>query len=490
MSCKSLECWAILIATWLLALPLGCASAFAEARQPNVILINVDDLGWTDLGCFGSDYYETPHIDRLASGGMRFTDGYAACAVCSPSRAALMTGRYPARLGITDWIRARFQGGEMPADGKNPGGYTTVQGRPLAVARNPLWMELEEVTVAELLKSAGYATCHIGKWHLGMDPWYPQHQGFDFNFGGCDYGQPPSYFDPFTNEQLPQGIPHLAGRRDGEYLADREADEAEMFIRQHAGEPFFLYLANYAVHTPIQGRPDLVAKYQAKAAGRNHRRADYAAMVESVDQGVGQVLQVLDELSLTQNTLIIFTGDNGGLLPITSNAPLKLGKGYAEEGGIRVPLIVCWPGRVPAGSTTHTPAIGVDMLPTICEAAGIELPGDRAIDGVSLMPVLREPSSALAREALFWHFPHYRGEIAPYSVMRQGDWKLIRRYETGEHELYNLRDDLSESRNLAETAADRVQSMSEKLDAWLAQVGAIVPRPKEELTSRHPDTTK
>ena len=473
---------------FLLAGLLLANSQLTHAAKPNVVLINVDDLGWTDLGCYGSDFYETPNIDRLAAGGMRFTDGYAACAVCSPSRAALMTGRYPARLGITDWIRARFQGGSMPADGKNPGGYTRVKGRPLMVAKNPLWMEHDEVTIAELLREAGYVTCHIGKWHLGMDAWYPQHQGFDYNFGGCDYGQPPSYFDPFANKRLPHGIPHLAGRRADEYLSNREADEAAMFIRKHAEQPFFLYLANYAVHTPIQGRPDLVAKYQRKAAGKNHQRPDYAAMVESVDECVGQVLATLDELSLTKNTLVIFTSDNGGLLPVTSNAPLKLGKGYAEEGGIRVPLIVRWPGKVKAGSVTDTPAIGVDILPTICQAVGVPQPADRPIDGTSLMPVILQTGS-LSRDALFWHFPHYRGKILPYSIIRQGSWKLIKRYEGNKLELYHLEDDLSETTNLATAHPDRTRAMTRQLDRWLASVGAIVPKPVDNVATSVPPPT-
>ena len=241
-----------------------------QAAKPlNFILFLVDDLGWMDLACQGSKYYETPHLDRLAAEGMRFTDAYAACAVCSPTRAAVQTGRYPARLGVTDWIRSRFQGGAIPADKKNPSGYTGNKNRKFLVPRNALWMESSEVTIAEILKPAGYITCHIGKWHLGADDWYPQKQGYDFNFGGCDYGQPPSYFDPFNQPKhrhvmIRAGIPYLPARQKGQYLSDREAEEAVDFIKKHKDVPFFLNMDNYAVHTPIQAKSEVTAKYEAK----------------------------------------------------------------------------------------------------------------------------------------------------------------------------------------------------------------------------------
>ncbi|MBT5910254.1 MAG: sulfatase-like hydrolase/transferase, partial [Opitutae bacterium] len=233
----------------LLTLGLGAA------KPLNFVLILVDDLGWMDLSCQGSKYYETPHLDRLASEGMRFTDAYAACAVCSPTRAAVQTGRYPGRLGVTDWIRSRFQGGKIPANKKNPSGYTGGRNRKFMVPKNALWMESSEVTIAELLKPAGYVSCHIGKWHLGADEWYPQKQGYDFNFGGCDYGQPPNYFDPFNQPKhrhamIRAGIPHLPSRKKGQYLSDREAEEAVAFIEKHKHKPFFLNMDNYAVHTP------------------------------------------------------------------------------------------------------------------------------------------------------------------------------------------------------------------------------------------------
>ncbi|MEM7396904.1 MAG: sulfatase, partial [Verrucomicrobiota bacterium] len=344
-------------------------SAFTLSAKPlNFVVVLVDDLGWMDLSCQGSTYYETPNIDRLADEGMRFTDGYASCAVCSPTRAAVMTGRYPGRLYVTDWIRSRFQGGRFPDDTVNPFNLPFTGGKKrLMTPRNALWLESSEITIAELLKPKGYVSCHIGKWHLGTDEWYPEKQGFDYNFGGCDYGQPPNYFDPYNqpkgrHQMLRDGIPHLPSRKPGEYLTDREGDEAVGFIRKHKDDPFFLYLANYAVHTPIQARKDLTAKYEAKEK-TNQKNARYAAMVHSVDDAVGKVLATLDELKLADRTVVIFTSDNGGLLGPTHNAPLRSGKGYPFEGGIRVPWIVKWPGVAQPGSVSAVPVSSVDIFP-------------------------------------------------------------------------------------------------------------------------------
>jgi arylsulfatase A len=460
----------------------GCAGASqrlaskATGNKPNFVLILVDDLGWMDTGCYGSRFYETPNIDRLAAEGMKFTDGYAACAVCSPTRAAVMTGRYPARLGVTDWIRARFQGGKIPEDKKNPSEYVGGKNKKLLCPPNALWMELEEVTIAEALKSAGYTSCHIGKWHLGADEWYPDKQGFDFNIGGCDFGQPPSYFDPYSRKG--QGpIPTLEPRRTDEYLTDRESDEAVEFIRRHKDKPFFLYMAHYAVHTPIQGKADLVAKYKAKEA-TNQKNPAYAAMVESVDDAVGKITAVLDELDLADRTIVFFTSDNGGLMGVTNNAPLRAGKGHPYEGGIREPVIVRWPKVIKAGTISHEPVTSVDYFPTICEAAGVPLPADRAIDGVSLLAHLKsDGTKRLDREAIFWHFPHYRGSIVPYSIMRAGDWKLIKRYEGKNFELFNLKEDLSEENDLSEEMPEKVRELDAKLSDWLRSAGAKLPRP-------------
>jgi arylsulfatase A-like enzyme len=451
----------------------------ARPRSPlNVVLILVDDLGWTDLGCYGSTYYETPNIDCLSSQGTRFTNAYAACAVCSPTRAAVMTGRYPARLGVTDWIRARFQGSTVPPDGKNPTEYVGGRSRRLLCPPNALWMESEEITIAEILNDAGYTTCHIGKWHLGFDDWYPDRQGFDVNIGGCDMGHPPSYFDPYSNPRQ-GGIPTLPPREEGEYLTDREADEAVHFIRAHADGPFFLYWAPYAVHTPLQAKAELTAKYEGKEPTQ-HRNATYAAMIESVDDGVGRISRILEETGLAAQTLVIFSSDNGGLLGPTNNAPLRSGKGYPYEGGIRVPLIVCWPRRTPAGSTCDEPVLSADFLPTICQAVGVQPPERRIIDGQSLLPLLGGGAS-LDREAVFWHFPHYRGsDVVPYSIIRAGDWKLIKRYEGRMYELFDLRRDIGETNDLAESRPEVVHGLAGKLEAWLSSVGAKLPRPNPD----------
>jgi len=458
-------------AAWMLPRNLPAARPPLK-NKPNVVLVLVDDLGWTDVGCFGSKYYETPNIDRLASGGMKFTNGYAACAVCSPTRAAVMTGRYPARLGVTDWIRARFQGGKIPADKKNPSGY--IGRRAVQCPRNALWMELDEVTIAEALKPAGYVSCHIGKWHLGADDWYPDKQGFDRNIGGCDYGQPPSYFDPYKNNRL-KDIPTLKPRREGEYLTDREGDEAVEFIKANKDKPFFLYMAHYAVHTPIQGKKGLIAKYKAKPP-TNQKNPTYAAMVESVDDAVGKITATLDELKIADNTLVIFSSDNGGLSGPTNNKPLRAGKGHPYEGGIRVPYIFRWPTVIKPQSICRTPVISVDFLPTICQAAGAPLPAGREIDGESLMPLLRQ-SGGLKRKAIYWHFPHFRGRIMPYSIIREDHWKLLKRYAgKPEFELYNLTKDLSETRDLAGDMPEKVKELNAKLTAALKKQGAKVPR--------------
>lgn len=477
----------------VLAAPGILSKCSNRERRPNVILINVDDLGWTDLACCGSKYYETPNIDRLAAQGMRFTDAYAACAVCSPTRAAILTGRYPARIGITDWMRSGFQYHEvdeyMPADKKYRGGYVGDPTRQLLCPRNPLWMELEETTIAEMLKPAGYVSCHIGKWHLGPEDWYPEKQGFDYNIGGCDFGQPPTYFDPYYSDKYGAGdIPTLKPRRTGEYLTDREADEACRFIRESQERPFFLHMAHYAVHTPLEGKPELVEKYRAKESSSQQNNAVYAAMVESVDDAVGKILATLADCGLNEHTFVIFTSDNGGLKGYaTDNAPLRSGKGFPYEGGIRIPQIFYWPGRVKPGTICHTPVSSIDLLPTICDAAGVALPQDRVIDGVSLL-TLFTAQSGLDREVLFWHFPHYRGAaVTPYSIVRSGDWKMIKRYEGPAYELYDLSRDLGETIDLAEKMPAKVNELDERLQEWLGNTGAKLPKqnpaykPREQI---------
>jgi len=424
----------------------------AAERKPNFVFILVDDLGWTDLSCQGSKFYETPNIDRLARGGMRFTQAYSACTVCSPTRAALMTGKYPARLHITDWIKGHV--------------------RPKAKLKVPDWtmhLPLEERTIAEALKDAGYATASIGKWHLGGPEFYPDKQGFDLNLGGTDKGQPPSYFSPY-------GIPTLADGPKGEFLSDRLTDEALKFIEQNRAKPFFVYLPHFAVHTPLMGKTNVIAKYVAKADPKSpQHNATYAALIESVDDSVGRILQRLDELKLAENTAIFFTSDNGGLalFDITSNLPLRAGKGSAYEGGVRVPLFVKWPGVTQSGSICSTPVITPDYLPTMLDIA--QLKPAKGLDGVSIVPLLKQ-AGRFRRDTIYWHYPHYHpGGATPYGAIREGDWKLIEFFEDNHAELFNLRDDIGEQKDLAAKLPDRAKQLRGKLHAWRKSTGAQMP---------------
>jgi len=440
----------------------GAAALMSAARKRlNFIFILIDDLGWRDLGCQGSDFYETPNIDRLAAQGIRFTDAYAACPVCSPTRAAVMTGRYPARLHLTDWIPGRKQ---WPA------------ARLLTPQFNQQLL-LAEVTIAEALKAAGYATASIGKWHLGGVGFYPEQQGFDLNIAGTHRGSPASYFGPYD-------LPNLTGGSPEEYLTDRLTSEALKFIETNRSRPFFLYLPHFAVHIPLQAKKQLIARYQAKVRPENPQRDPvYAAMIHSVDAAVGLLMQRLAGLSIAGRTVIFFTSDNGGLIyegarkvPVTSNAPLRAGKGHVYEGGIRVPLIVSGPG-VRAGVTSSVPATSQDYLPTILELAGVRLPAERTIDGRSLVPVLRQ-SSGVKRGALYWHYPHYSNQGGvPAGAVRQGDFKLIEFYEDGRLELYNLKDDLGERSNLVRRLPKKTAELHALLKRWRASVNAVMPSP-------------
>tara|TARA_R110002096_G_scaffold318022_11_gene512448 strand:- start:13095 stop:14528 length:1434 start_codon:yes stop_codon:yes gene_type:complete len=455
----------------------------AQAEQPNIILILVDDMGWMDLSCQGSDYYKTPNIDRLADEGMRFTNGYAACAVCSPTRAAVQTGRYPGRIGVTDWIRSQFQRGGLGTPEKNPVDYVGGPKNKLLCPPNPFWMEHEEVTIAEILKEAGYQTGYIGKWHLGDEAWYPEGQGYAENRGGCDYGQPPSFFDPYNqpkhkHEMIRAGIPGLPGRKKGEYLTHREADEAVALIREWKDEPFFLQVSHYAVHTPIQALSEVAAKYEQE--GKTAANAKYAAMVESVDDSTRDILATLKELGIDDRTMVIFTSDNGGLDRNggpTENAPLRSGKGYCYEGGIRVPFLVRWPGVVPEGKVSETPVCSIDLFPTILESAGLEAPKDREIDGLSFLAHLKSGGEqSVDRDELIWHFPHYRHAPGPYSIIRKGDFKLIKFWE-GITELYNLADDLGEEHDLSASMPEKVRDLDAQLGVRLESMNAKLPIP-------------
>ncbi|MCH6200667.1 sulfatase [Aquiflexum sp. LQ15W] len=459
-----------------IALQLGCFAKQAK-EDFHIILIHVDDLGWADIGVLGSDFYETPHIDKLAAEGILFTNSYAAAAICSPTRAALLTGKYPARTSITDWIRAKFQGGSGIAW---PSEYEENKGKEWRTPKNQGFLPLEEITLAERLLLYGYTNLHIGKWHLGEEGHFPEDQGFHFNIGGNDLGQPPSYFDPYLPEKP---MPHyhlnnLPARKAGEFLMDREGDEVVAFIRKHKEDKFFIHWAPYAVHTPIMGKAELIEKYQQQEKG-NQGNPVYAALVESLDQNVGKVMQELERLGLKENTLVIFTSDNGGLIgnptqPITNNYPLRSQKGYPYEGGIRVPTIVRWPEKIKAGQKSETPIISMDWIPTILEYLGEES-NNEVLDGVSLVSAFTNPDQIIPRD-LFWHFPHYRGtDVVPYAIVRSGDFKLIHYFDGSEAELFDLKNDPMESQNLINSDFIIADELIGKLETWFAETNARLP---------------
>ncbi len=451
----------------------GPGKAAPVAPKPNIVFILVDDLGWADAGCFGSKFYETPNIDRLAAQGMRFTDAYAACPVCSPTRASIMTGKYPARLHLTDWIPGEGDSGT----------------HRLLVPKWRQFLPLEEVTIAKALKFLGYATASIGKWHLGGPQYFPEHHGFDLNVAGCDIGQPASYFWPYAGKT--HTVPGLKpGGKQGEYLTDRLTDAAEQFLEENKDRPFFLYFAHYAVHVPLQAKPALLEKYRAKAPSGGQTNAVYAAMIESVDESVGRVLRKIEVLGLEDRTLVVFMSDNGGLWPFaTSNAPLRAGKGHPYEGGDREPLIIKWPGQTRPASTCSVPVCSIDFFPTLLEAAGAKPP--RPVDGLSLVPLLREAGS-LHRKALYWHYPHYwsGNTVRPSGSVRAGDWKLIEFYEDMRVELYNLKDDLGESHDLAQANPGKAAELRRMLHRWREAVAAQMPNPNPKYAPSAPKPTE
>lgn len=458
--------------------------------QPNIVILFVDDMGWLDTNVTGSDLYRTPNIDRLAEEGILFTDAYSASNVCSPTRAALMTGLAPDRNRVTDWIDGQWvnSGEEWQSE------------RPL---QPPEWtkeLELHYDTIADLLKQAGYRTAHIGKWHLTprindreiVEPYYPYNRGFEVNIAGNMWGAPGSYFWPYRRSNA-EGLQQRVGNfppdeeTKGLYLTNMLTNHAVQLIHKWEDEPFFLHFSYYQVHTPIQGRADMVYHYKQKlASGEDFLQTDpeYAAMVEAVDRSVGRVHAKLEELGLEDNTLIIFTSDNGGKdrgdgTP-TNNFPLREGKGSAYEGGIRVPTIVHWPEVVPAGAISREPVITHDFFSTIVDITGVE--GDpehmASLDGLSLMPLFEDPSASLDRKALYWHYPHYHGGgSTPHSAVRAGDWKAIHFYENDRIELYNLADDFGEQNDLRDKMPRKAAEMREMIEARREAVNAQDPEP-------------
>ncbi|GAB3667026.1 sulfatase [Echinicola sediminis] len=457
-----------------------------EQKQPNIVFVLVDDLGWADLGCFGSDFYETPNIDALAKEGMRFTDAYAASPVCSPTRASILTGKYPSTLNITDWI-----------PGDDP------QNRPLLGPKDLDELPLEEVTIAEMLKSQGYRTFFAGKWHLGDKGFFPEHQGFDVNIGGNHKGSPPSYYSPYKNPQLPDGP-------EGEYLSDRLVDESIKFLESAKEEPFLLYLSFYNVHTPIQANKKYFDHFKDKAAklediaevgfreeqdGLTKLRQDnpaYASMVAAMDENVGRLMDQLESMGLAENTVVIFTSDNGGLSTLqstynweapTSNEPLRAGKGWCYEGGIRVPLIIKGPG-IAANSTSHEPVISIDFFDTIAELVGIDEDKVTENDGQSLVPLLHQRGT-WKRESIFWHYPHYHGSAwEPGAAVRKGNFVYIETYEDQRAELFDLGSDLKQSKNLLHELPDKARELKADLENHQKQTGAKLPQPNALMDTK------
>lgn len=453
---------------WTRPRPLVAAARPVDmetAARPNFVFILADDLGWRDVGYEGHPLHATPHIDRLAVSGMRFTQAYSACAVCSPTRAAIMTGKHPARLQLTTHIR--------PDNQPHPTGV-------LKTPTSKVWLEPDEVTIAESLQEAGYVCGAIGKWHLGEQngpPYRPQNQGFAKVVLSQRHGYF-EYFYPFVDQtKWPYAGP-LAGKP-GDYLPDRLTDEALVFIEENRDKPFFLYLAHWSPHEPLQAKREKTEKYAAKLKARpNAGNATYAAMVESVDESVGRVCDKVQELGLAENTIVVFTSDNGARRTAgrdSSVAPLRGSKSFYYEGGTRVPLVVRWPGVVEPGAVCGAPVVSMDFYPTFLEMAGLPERPEQHRDGVSLVPVLRG-APRLARAELFWHFPHYHGcGGIPCSVIRQGNWKLIEFFETGQSELYDLTHDPCEQRNLAAEQPERAGAMRQNLAAWQRSVGAQLP---------------
>lgn len=438
-------------------------AASAAGNKLNFVVILLDDLGWTDAGCCGSDLYETPNIDALARSGMFFTDSYAACPVCSPTRASLLTGKYPARLGFT---------GHRPVN--DPKANTKLLGPTFTKGiRNG------EVTIAQALKDAGYVCASIGKWDLGAAPSTPEKRGFDFSTGGHPEGMAASHFYPGWKKNVP-----LKGHN-GDYLADRLTEEAEKFLQANRDKPFFVYLSHYSVHVPLEAKKEYVDKYIGKVnPGSPHDNPVYAAMIQSADDSVGRVMRKLEELGVADRTVVICTSDNGGLIEAelgyprpTSNYPLREGKGYVYEGGIRVPLIINWPGVTEPGSRCSVPVCSVDLYRTMLDMIGRTPKAGQATDSVSLAPLLRG-ADTLNRDALYWHYPHYSDQHGtPASVIRWYEYKLIRFWEDKHVELYDLSADISEEHDLANELPDVAARLNAMLGDWLKRVGAKLPVP-------------
>ncbi|MCA9130803.1 MAG: sulfatase [Planctomycetales bacterium] len=466
----SASLWLLIVAA-ARSLPAQLAASVTD--RPNVVFLLADDLGWADLGCYGSELHETPNLDRLSSQGVRFTDAYAASPVCTPTRASILTGKHPARLHMTIWREAAL----------NQGNRRLLE--PICLDSLPA----TEMTSAKLLKEAGYYNVHIGKWHVGRAEAYPQVHGFHRNIGGTLWGAPQSFWYPFNGDQYFSDwryVPDLEPGQPGQYLTDALTAQALQVMEDcaKAKRPFFINLWYHAVHTPIEGKPDLVRHYEAKITNElRQRNPYYAAMVHSLDENVGRVLGRIDELGLAENTLVVFSSDNGGFvntcklhseLQVANNTPLRSGKGSCYEGGVRVPLIVRGP-KVAAAAVCSTPVYSCDFFPTLLDATDIAREPSEPIDGLSLAPLLSDPSAEITRDALYFHYPHYYPTTTPVSAIRKGNWKLLEYYEDNLAELYDLSVDMGENKNLAAERPDLVQQLRSQLQAWRTRIGAQEP---------------
>ena len=462
-----------MIRIWILILVGFFAFRIDAAKRPNLILILADDLGWADLSCYGNDLHQTPNLDRLAKQGVRFTDAYSASPVCTPTRAAILTGLHPARLHMTIWRESAL----------NRGNRKLLQ--PVCLDSLPL----KHVTLAEVLKQVGYFNAHIGKWHLGRAESYPQAHGFHVNIGGTLWGAPQTFWYPYNGDGYFRDwryVPDLEPGNEDDYLTDRLTDKALATMEEQAkvSRPFYLNLWYYSVHTPIEGKPELVDFYQKKIKPDSVRKnPHYAAMVHSLDKNVGRVLAKIDELGIIDNTFVIFTSDNGGYinkcklnreLVVANNAPLRSGKGSCYEGGVRVPLIVRGP-KLAQDRVSSEPVYTPDLYSTLLRAAGLFDQSKADLDGTDFTPLLRNPDASLEREALYFHYPHYYQTTTPVSAIRKGNWKLLEYLEDGRLELFNLKQDPGEARNLSTDRSALARELRADLDAWRKKVGAQLP---------------
>jgi len=440
--------------------PDALHAAASNSKRPNIVVFLIDDMGWGDLGCYGDTFHETPNIDQLARESMKFTNAYAGAPVCSPSRAAILTGKAPARLHLTQWIPGVFY-----------------KHKKLLEAPTPLHLNRNVPTIAKMLKSAGYHTGAIGKWHLGGEGYLPEDFGFDVNIAGDNHGHPPSYFGPYN-------FHNLTGYTAKDYLTDVLTQKMDAFVQDAAAKgPFFLYMAEYSVHLPLQAKLDMIEKYRRKNGGKDEPDPIYAAMIESTDIALGSLRTVLQRAGVADNTIILLTSDNGGvgfqgrrLHRIADNGPLRAGKGYLYEGGIREPFLVHWPGVTKPNTVCDVPVSGLDLMPTILQMTGAG-PVPEPYDGLDITGLLRG-GAAPQRDTLYWHYPHYSDQGGtPGGAIREGDWKLIEFFEDNHLELYNLALDPGEQYNFASSYADKAWDLRRKLASWRESVNAVMPTP-------------